>query len=510
MTTQSGIAGTAAGPAGLGPLTTAAIEYAHSRGISRSTLETMGAGSDVAFFPRVLKAKAPAIQFPYFQDGRLVNVKYRSFPAKDFIFTKGGKLCFLNQDTICQAKTVYIFEGEFDAAAAIEAGLPPGQVTSVPNGARDRKADREEGDEAGEPRGYGYVAEALKAGLRKAERIVWCGDNDGAGHWLRQDMVRMLGPAKFWYVLWPEGIKDANDYLLAHGPDQLREILTKGPVPWPVEGLFRMSEIPDPPPLTLWDPGWSEWEGKVRLAPGKLSVFTGHPTHGKTSFVLQMWFQVAKRYGVRVVFASFETSEKPDQQIALRQLWAGKLLREMNPAEIRAADAWIDEHFIWVIHPQRRPTLEWILQMLEVAVVRYGACVFILDPWNRLESSRPAGVMETDYIRDCLVTLDNFAKTMNVHVMILAHPAKTDISARGKPPELQDIAGSKHWDNLPDQGFVIFRKKVFEDGKRVTTATLFHKKARGSGALGYQCTLEMDFDLSVGRYKSVDYRMPYE
>jgi twinkle protein len=181
----------------------------------------------------------------------------------------------------------------------------------------------------------------------------------------------------------------------------------------------------------------------------------------------------------------------------------------MSAQEIRAADTWIDEHFIWVIHPRRRPSLDWVLQMLEVAVIRYGACVFVLDPWNRLESSRPPGVTETDYIRDCLVDLDNFAKQMNIHIMILAHPAKTDVSVRGKPPELQDIAGSKHWDNMPDQGFVIFRKKVFEDGKRVTAATIFHKKARGK-ALGFQCTLEMDFDLSVESYKSIDYKMGYE
>jgi twinkle protein len=36
-------------------------------------------------------------------------------------------------------------------------------------------------------------------------------------------------------------------------------------------------------PMTLWKPGFDEWERKVMLTPRTLSVVTGHPDHGKTS-----------------------------------------------------------------------------------------------------------------------------------------------------------------------------------------------------------------------------------
>ena len=37
---------------------------------------------------------------------------------------------------------VYIVEGELDACALVEAGVPADRVLSVPNGAKERPADR--------------------------------------------------------------------------------------------------------------------------------------------------------------------------------------------------------------------------------------------------------------------------------------------------------------------------------------------------------------------------------
>jgi hypothetical protein len=64
-----------------------------------------------------------------------------------------------------------------------------------------------------------------------------------------------------------------------------------------------------------------------------------------------------------------------------------------------------------------------------------------------------------------------FAQQMQVHVQILAHPSKTDAYTRGKMPTLEDIHGSKHWDNMPDQGFSIWRPALYnDDGNRETYA----------------------------------------
>ena len=176
----------------------------------------------------------------------------------------------------------------------------------------------------------------------------------------------------------------------------------------------------------------------------------------------------------------------------------------MSPDELKTADEWINAHYLWISHSEQRPTLEWLLDMGETAVIRHGAKVLQIDPWNRLESTRPPRESETDYIGRCLAELYVFARDFDCHVQVLAHPAKMDSTRRNTAPYLEDISGSKNWDNRCDQGFTIHRPKIFDDGQRKTEAVLCHRKARFE-ELGYPCKLSLDFDLTRDRYVSTDY-----
>jgi hypothetical protein len=46
------------------------------------------------------------------------------------------------------------------------------------------------------------------------------------------------------------------------------------------------------------------------------------------------------------------------------------------------------------------------------------------------------------------------------------------------PPPLEDIAGAKHWDNMPDQGFTVHRPYVYKNGRIQTEAIMLHREAR--------------------------------
>lgn len=489
------IAGIAAMPAAP-KLSAAGLAFAASRKLSKATLEQLGVASGTTFFPE-LRAKSEAIFFRY--PG---GWKARAVPEKAFVSGKGFKIGFWNLDAVLRAKpdTVFITEGELDACALVEAGVPVGSVLSVPSGATEKPADA-----PSEVRGYGYVYEALEAGLKRVKRFVWCGDGDGPGHALRADMVKILGAARFWFVDWPEGCKDANDLLMTDGPEALLDLVTNGSLQWPVQGIYRLNELPEPPPMTLWRPGFAEWESKVMLAPRTLSVVTGHPGHGKTQLWAQIWFQVVRSYCVPICVASFETRPKPHLRRQLRTLFIGKLEKEMDEAEMARADAWIMDRYLFIVHPDQRPTLEWLLDMAEIAVVRHGVRIIQIDPWNRIEAARTRDESETDYIGRCLRSLHVFAHDMNCHVQIVAHPAKMDSGRRGKSPELEDIAGSKNWENMVDQGFVVHRPDIYDGTNRKTEAVMMHKKARFE-ELGYPCKLGMDYQLDTGRYVSTDYQ----
>lgn len=73
------------------------------------------------------------ICFNYFENGTLVNTKYRS-ALKHFMMVKGAELIPYNVDSILGTPECIITEGEFDAAAVIAAGRK--DVVSVPAGAQ--------------------------------------------------------------------------------------------------------------------------------------------------------------------------------------------------------------------------------------------------------------------------------------------------------------------------------------------------------------------------------------
>lgn len=476
-------------------LTEASKAFVKGRGLSLRTLEALGADYGTVFFSD-LKRSTEAVFFRY-----VAGWKARSIEEKAFIAGKGFKLSFWNLENVLRANpaTIYITEGEFDAAALVEAGIAYDAVLSVPNGAVERTTDADR-----EARGYAYVTEALKAGLSRAKKFVWCGDGDGPGRSLRSDMAKLLGMARFSFVDWPDGCKDANDMLLTDGPVDVHELVLDGALQWPIDGLFRLSELPEPPELTLWDPGFMEWESKVKLAPRTMSVVTGHPGHGKTMLWNQIWFNVVDKHKVPMATAAFETRPKPHVRRQLRTLFINKLERDLSSEEISLADKWINERYLFMVHPEGRPTLKWFLDMAEVAVVRHGARIIQIDPWNRLEASRGRDQSETEYIGMCLREMHSFAHDMNCHVQVLAHPAKMDGTRRGQAPGLEDISGSKNWENMVDQGFVVHRPEIFDGTNRKTEVHLFQRKARFE-ELGYPCKLSMDFKLSEGRYVSTDY-----
>ena len=434
--------------------------------------------------------------------------KARAINRKVFTATKGFQMRFWNLDKVIaglkagRVSRVYLFEGELDALAAVEAGVSEEAVLSVPNGAKKEQARDATDDDVREmQKRYAYVDEALEAGLNKATAFVWAGDNDGPGLALRSDMVRIFGAAKFWFVEWPNGDKDANSVLLNGSGEELLDLLTQDAKPWPIAGLYRLSELPEPPEFTLWPMRLPGFDGKINMAPRCLSVATGHPGHGKTAFWAQAWFEVVREHDFRICSASFETHVKPHVRRQLRTLLSGRLEIDMNDQDKRDADAWIDDHYLFMEAPDT-PTLKWLLNTAEAAVIRYGARVIQIDPWNYLEGARERGESETDYIGKCLREIRSFAKDLNVHVQILAHPAKMHGDRRTHPPVLEDISGSKHWDNAVDQGFAIHRPQLYDSvtKKRCTEAQLWYLKSRFVDELGFPCVVPLDYVLTEGRY----------
>lgn len=277
-----------------------------------------------------------------------------------------------------------------------------------------------------------------------------------------------------------------------------RENIVRFPI---VGGLLKPSAIPDRPPPQPWYSGFPAFRKKLQIAPGQLVVVTGHPGHGKSTFVGNLVFNTVKAHDIGVVVATFETTPRPYYMKLLRQFYIGRPLAEMTDLEVATADEWIEDHYRFLVHPEDSPTLDWVM---EWSLKAEQFKILIIDPWNRLESQRERDETETDYIRWALNELSKFAKKHDVCVIVVAHPAKRDSRVRDKMPMLEDIAGSKHWDNIPDQGIIVHRSQFEdEDGKRCWDANVQHAKSRHE-ELGYICNLKVRLNPRTWRYEDSD------
>src|SRR6185312_8462100 len=315
-------------------LSSKAIDWAKGRGISESTLAALGVDSGTTWMGDE-RGECEVIAFPYRRGAKVINCKYRTIEGKDFKQMKDPELRFWNADAVLagEKREVFIVEGECDALAMVEAGLSIDAVLSVPNGAPSQASDAPEQQDR-----YRFVETALGEGMGKVKKFVIAVDQDAPGLALRQDLVRLLGPARCSFIDWPYGCKDANEFLLKFGAEDLRSYLTEAAQEWPVEGLYRLSELPEQAPFETWLPGFREWENKLRFAARTVSVCTGYPGHGKTSLMTQIWYQICRDYNLSVAMASFETRPKPHQRKNIRQFMYGKPQGELSDNQIAEAD----------------------------------------------------------------------------------------------------------------------------------------------------------------------------
>lgn len=455
-----------------------------SRGINQETIDAFG-----------LVIENDVLSFPYLRGSEAVYIKHRG-PQKRFWASDGGTLRLYNLDRVLGSKNAVIVEGEMDALALHSAGIPIDRILSVPNGAPQ---------EPGNLSRYKYILDAWQEGLSRELEVIIAVDNDKPGKALAKDLEMIFGPARCRIVTWPEDCKDANDVLVKHGPDVLYDTVTAAP-PVHVDGLFRLSEIEEPEPMVTWEIGFPGIEGKIAMAPGTVSVVTGHPGHGKSAFFLQVMLNIAKIYGIKVALFSAEMPVKPQVRKQLRQYFWHRPENQLTDSEKAKADAFVDDHFVFLVPSAQEQTLNRIMDLFEVAAIRHGCRYLAVDPWNKLELDKPKDVSETDHIGKCLDGFITFARRYQVHVQIIAHPSKPNTPGRVEAPMLSDISGSKNWDNRVDQGFVVHRSRFYDDEtkSRVTDCKLFMRKARFM-ELGFPCAINMTFDLNKQAYLCTDY-----
>ncbi|GAB4817546.1 hypothetical protein N2152v2_004592 [Parachlorella kessleri] len=184
------------------------LDFLLSRGISRETIERNGISQQRIYVP-ANRREETVVAFPYFREGQVINIKYRTLDKK-FWQVKGAEKVLFGLDDVADAQEVVIVEGEIDKLSLEEAGFR--NVVSVPDGAPARVREGEV-PPASEDTKFSYLW-ACRAWLDQASKIVLATDNDAPGDALAEELARRLGRERCWRVRWPFNRAD-HEYVAA-------------------------------------------------------------------------------------------------------------------------------------------------------------------------------------------------------------------------------------------------------------------------------------------------------
>lgn len=171
-----------------------------TRGLSQDTVDYFNLGYD---------PEKNAIVIPVFKRGELINLRYRNLDPNakaKYVQEKGCEVWLFHEEGIESGKPkggVLVVEGEFDCMSAWQAGFK--NVISPASG-KDS---------------YGIWIELLDS----IPKVYIAYDNDKPGKAAAIDLAERVGTDKSFEVIYPEGIKDANDYFKEYDAEAYRVLL---------------------------------------------------------------------------------------------------------------------------------------------------------------------------------------------------------------------------------------------------------------------------------------------
>jgi twinkle protein len=442
------------------------IDYLHKRGFTDKTIEHFKFGYK----------DDDTVMIPYYRNGELVAVKYRSITEKKFWTEKNPEPTLFNRDNV-EKESIVICEGEFDAASLYQYGV---EAVSIPMGAT----------------GDGWIDNEFEY-LEGFEFVYLCFDNDQAGQKAANDAAIQIGLHKCKLVTLP--CKDANECLMTgvsqatiisaissakdfrpdtlvspdHYSGKVKELFIRG------VGMFGIK---------------TPWEHLNSLLKGwrnsEVTVWTGKNGAGKSTILNQVLIDLAGK-GIKTCIYSGEMSPERYLRWAVIQ-YQGK----DNPTldEVDATLSWMSSK-VWIIDMTAGITQDKLLSDFTYAARRFGVKHFIIDSLMKISFEKQDEYRQQQEFMNALC---GFAYTHAVHVHLVAHPRKTD--SDDDEPGKVDVKGASEITNLADNVIALQRVSetrkdaVRKKGNYPADCKMFLKKNR---EFGYEGSVNLTFNVDT-------------
>lgn len=456
------------------------------------------------------------IVFPFIEGGKVVGEKYRA-AGKRFWQRPNCRKTFFNADVLSDPslasgdQALVITEGEIDCMSVVEAGYP--FAVSVPDGAppaRDKDGKLIEvpettaGIDPAADEKYSFIPNNWDR-LVPIKRIVIAPDGDEPGRRLAAELVRRLGRVRCYFVTYPEEAvhddgnggkrpcKDFNEVLVHFGAAEVNRIIAAAK-PYPVSGVYRLSNFPREPDFHAVSTGWGRLDEYLMLYHPAFMVITGFAGAGKSTWANQLVANLAlnQRWGVAI--ASFEMRVRPYVTDTLASVKLGMPRHLWNMNDRERAGQWMEDNFVFiapdpdddVVHD-----IDWLLSKAETAVIRHGVRVLLVDPWNEIEHVRARDETMSEYTGRAIRALKSFGRKFDCLVIVVAHPTKSGTEKGPDKVSLYDVSDSAHFANKADLGVVIARRG---DPQHDFVSAIMVKKIRYQPDAGRIGSIDVTFD----------------
>lgn len=444
---------------------TQVYEYMASRGISKETVDYLDIRSD---------GEGNMVYNYYDTNDVLTNVKYR--PARKV--RKGTNKCWAqkgadttpllyNINRINTGESITIVEGENDLAALIESGIH--NAVSVPFGAGNFTWIQENWD-----------------WLEQFDNIIICSDNDEPGIKMQKECVYRLGSWRTKIVDIPQtvtsqftgrkvAVKDINEVLYYCGKEAVVNLIANAK-DTPVPSLIDFADVKE---IDLSDiegvtVGINDIDKEImRLFYSSLTILSGTPGSGKTSFLCQLAAQSIDQDKPVWMFSR----EMPDW---LTKNWIEYILagnRHITQFQSNSGAAYwkvnedakreISRHYreqLMIYRDQFSNKLQDLQTSMEDSARKYGSKLFIIDNLMTVDldaTSESMNEKQTEFVQ----WLIQFSMKYNVATVLVCHPRKLQPGVTNVG--MYDISGTSNIINLAHRAFGLKRvTKAEKEGVR--------------------------------------------